>query len=181
VNSSLLWQLATTFAALSLVAIGGANSVVPELHRQVVTVQGWMSDGTFAHLFAIAQAAPGPNVLVVSLIGWHLAGWSGLAVATLAMCVPSCLLTFSFSRIRARLVGALWLKLLQAALVPIAIGLMAASGLVMARAADSNLLQVALSAGTALMVYFTRRNPLWALGAGALCGLAAYYLAAQFS
>ena len=175
-NSSLLGQLAITFAALSLVAIGGANAVVPELHRQVVTVQGWMTDGTFAHLFAIAQTAPGPNVLVVSLIGWHLAGWSGLAVATIAMCLPSCLLTFTFSRIRARLVGATWLKVLQAALVPIAIGLMAASGLVMARTTDSNLLHVALTAGTAAMVYFTRRNPIWALAIGAVCGIGAYYL-----
>ncbi|MET1028854.1 MAG: chromate transporter [Dongiaceae bacterium] len=176
-KSSLLGQLAITFASLSLIAIGGANSVIPEMHRQVVTLQGWMSDNTFANLFAIAQAAPGPNVLVVSLIGWHLAGWSGLAVATIAMCGPSCVLAFFVSRLRDRMVGARWLKILQAALVPIAIGAMAASGFVMAQAADSGLLDIALTAGTTLMVFFTRCNPLWALTSGAAFGMLAYLLA----
>jgi chromate transporter len=61
---------------LSLVSIGGINVLLPEIRRQVVNVHGWMTDAAFAHAFAIASAAPGPNVIVVSLIGWQVAGWA---------------------------------------------------------------------------------------------------------
>lgn len=92
--SGSLRALATTFAALSLVSIGGPTATLPEIHRQVVSVLGWMDDQTFAHLFAISQIAPGPNILVVSLIGWQVAGFAGLMVATLASLAPSSLLAF---------------------------------------------------------------------------------------
>src|SRR5258706_13600256 len=62
------------FSLLSLIAVGGAITVIPEMHRSVVEVHGWMSGAQFADLFALAQAAPGPNILVVSLIGWKVAG-----------------------------------------------------------------------------------------------------------
>jgi chromate transporter len=176
VKTDLLGQLAVTFGTLSLVAIGGANAVVPELHRQAVTLQGWMSDTTFANLFAIAQAAPGPNVMIASLIGWHLAGPLGLLVATLGMCLPSSLLTFSIARLRQRVVGAPWLKTLQLALTPIPIGLMAASGVIMARAADSNMMAILLTVATAIYVGFTQRNPIWALVIGGLAGVVSQIL-----
>ena len=83
-NLLLLLQLALTFAPLSLVAVGGAAAVLPDIHRQVVEARGWMSDGAFLDLFAVAQAAPGPNVMVVSLIGWQVAGVPGFLVATVA-------------------------------------------------------------------------------------------------
>jgi len=169
-KSGLLGQLAITFATMSLAAIGGANAVLPEMHRQVVTVHGWANDATFANLFAIAQAAPGPNIMIVSLIGWQLAGPIGLAVATLAICLPSSLLTFAISRVRRRLLEASWLKILQMALMPIPIGLMAASGLIMARAADSTTLAILLTTAATVFVGFTQRNPLWALVAGGLAG-----------
>ncbi len=90
----LLSQLATTFGALSLLSIGGANATLPEVHRQVVDHLHWMNDETFAKLVAIGQTAPGPNVLVISMIGWHMAGVLGMAVATVAIisrlrCWPS--------------------------------------------------------------------------------------------
>jgi chromate transport protein ChrA len=65
--TSVLMELARTFAMLSLVSIGGINVLLPEIRRQVVDVHGWMTDAAFAHTFAIASAAPGPNVIVVSL------------------------------------------------------------------------------------------------------------------
>ena len=70
----LLLRIAHVFGILSLVSIGGANAVLPEIRRQVVDVQGWMNDASFANLFAISHAAPGPNIIMVSLIGWQLAG-----------------------------------------------------------------------------------------------------------
>lgn len=167
----LLGQIAATFAPLSLVAVGGANAVIPDMHRQVVTVHGWMDDTAFANLFAIAKAAPGPNVMVVSLVGWQLAGILGLIVATIAMCGPSCLLTFAFGRLRARLIDAPWLKMAQRALVPIAIGLMLASGLVIAESAAANWLRIAVSVVTVAVVFGTEISPLWCLIGGAGLGM----------
>jgi chromate transporter len=167
----LLWQIAGTFASLSLVAVGGANAVIPEIHRQVVEVHGWMSDMAFANLFAIAQAAPGPNVLVVSLIGWKVAGWAGLAVATAAMILPASLLAFAAGRLLTRFAGASWVQNVQSGLIPVAVGLILASGVVMGRAADHGPLTIAITAGTALFVFLSDHNPLWALGVGTLASI----------
>ena len=167
-KSSVLWQIAITFASLSLVAMGGANAVVPEIHRQVVGAHGWMNDATFAQLFAIAQAAPGPNILMVSLIGWRVAGIPGFAVATMAMIVPSSLLAFAVGRLIRRFTDAPWISIIKAALVPIAVGLILAGGVVVTRAAVHNLWSLAIAAGAAIFVLFSNRNPLWALASGTI-------------
>lgn len=73
-DDSPIASLVVSMLALSLFTIGGMNAAIPELHRQVVEVHGWMSDRRFADLFAIAQAAPGPNIIIVALIGWEVAG-----------------------------------------------------------------------------------------------------------
>ena len=93
-----LIALAVQFAILSLFAIGGAMAVVPEMHRQAVDVAHWMTERQFADLFAIGQAAPGPNIIIVTLIGFKAAGIPGALVATLAMCGPTCVLTYYVSR-----------------------------------------------------------------------------------
>jgi chromate transporter len=173
VNLALLLQLALTFAPLSLVAVGGAAAVLPDIHRQVVEAHGWMSDNAFLDLFAVAQAAPGPNVMVVSLIGWQVAGVPGFLVATAAMCGPPSLLALGLARLRARLAGAAWLRTAQAGLVPIAIGLALSSGVVLAQAAHSGWLTAALTLGTTLFVWLTRWSPLWALAMGAVAGMVA--------
>ena len=87
--SGTLLTMAWTFGLMSLLAIGGANSTIPEMHRVAVDVQHWMSNAQFADMFAISQLSPGPNVLIVTLIGYHVAGIAGALVATFAMCGPS--------------------------------------------------------------------------------------------
>ena len=82
------------FVVLSFVAFGGATALLPEMHRVVVLEHGWLDDTTFTHLYAIAQAAPGPNVLVVTLIGWKVAGLAGALATTLAMCLPMSVLIY---------------------------------------------------------------------------------------
>jgi chromate transporter len=167
-----LTQIAITCATLSAVSIGGANAALPEIHRQAVDILAWMNDETFAHLFAIAQIAPGPNILLVSLIGWQVAGATGLLVATIAILGPSSVMAFGVGRIVAHWQDAAWVKTAKAALAPIGVGLILASGIVAARAADQGLLGWAITAASAAFVVFTGRNPLWALAAGALVGLA---------
>ena len=174
---SLLPRMAAVFASLSLVAVGGANAVVPDLHRQVVTQLGWMDDRTFADLFGLAQVAPGPNILIVSLLGWQVAGISGLLVATAAILGPPGLLAFAIGRLVARHGEAAWLRLVQAGLVPVAVGLILASGLVMARAASLDLVTGVITLATALFVLLTRRNPLWPIAGGAALSVIAHHLA----
>ena len=82
---ALIW----TFGLMSLFAVGGANSAIPEMHRVAVDVQHWMTDKQFADMYAISQLSPGPNVLIVTLIGYSVGGVAGGLVATLAMCAPT--------------------------------------------------------------------------------------------
>jgi chromate transporter len=157
---------------LSLVAVGGVNTIVPELHRQTVEVAHWLTDQQFADLFALAQAAPGPNVLFVTLIGWQIAGWEGALIATAALCGPSCVLTFAVAHAWRRFKDAPWRIATQAGLVPVTVGLIAASAFLLARAADRSLVAVAITAATAGIAYWSRINPLWALAAAAAIGFA---------
>ena len=174
--SSVLAELARTFALMSLVSIGGINALLPEIHRQVVDSHGWMTDAAFSNAFAIANASPGPNVILISLIGWQVAGLPGLLVATLAIMIPSCTLAFAVSRGITRFSRSPIVALLRDALVPVALGLMLASGVSMMRTVDKDVLTVAISLATAVFVYATKRNPLWALSVAALVNIAALHL-----
>jgi chromate transporter len=173
VNETLA-QLALDFSALSLIAVGGAVTVLPEMHRSIVEVHGWMSGAQFAELFALAQAAPGPNILVVSLVGWKVAGLSGAVVATAAMCVPSCVLTYAVSGVWQRFRGARWRSAVEDGLVPVTVGLMLAGGYLITVSADHSIGAFAITAATAAIVLTTRIHPLWVFAAGGLLGLAGW-------
>ena len=134
---------------MSLFAIGGANAAVPEMHRLAVDVMQWMTDRQFTDIFAIAQVTPGPNVIIVSLIGYHVAGLPGALVATVAMCGPSCLFAAFVGRAWDRFRDAPWRIVIQAGLVPLSIGLLAASAFIVARAADQTWVAFAITAATA--------------------------------
>ncbi len=171
-GESALWIIAINFALLSLIAVGGINPILPELHRQAVDAHGWMSSARFTDLFAIAQGAPGPNILVVTLIGWDVAGVPGALVATAAICGPSCVLAYFVSRIWDRFRLARWRNAIQAGLVPVTVGLVAAGAYILARTADSSFLAFAVTAVTAAAVFLTRIHPLVFLAVGAALGLA---------
>lgn len=169
-----LGDLVRHFAVLSLLAIGGANAVVPEMHRHAVDVAHWMTDQEFAALYAIGQAAPGPNVLVVTLIGWHVAGIAGALVATIAMCGPSCLLTYAVVHSARHFKEHPLARTIQDGLAPLTAGLIAATAYLLARAADTTLLTVMVTAATAALSYWTKVNPLWAFAAAAALGAAGW-------
>jgi chromate transporter len=162
--------LATTFGLMSLFAVGGANSAVPEMHRVAVDVHHWLTDKQFADVFAISQLSPGPNVLIVTLIGYAVAGLGGALVATVAMCLPTALLAYGVSRFLKRSGQSRWPAIIQAALVPVSIGLMAASGLVLAQASDRTWVALLVTVVTAVVASLTRLNPLWLLLAGGCLG-----------
>ena len=164
--------LAAHFAFLSLFAIGGANAAIPEMHRLAVEVMGWMTDREFADMFAIAQLAPGPNVILVTLIGYHVAGVAGAFVTTAAMCGPTCVVAYFVGRAWERFKHAPWRAVIQAGIVPVSIGLIGASAYLIARATDHNLITAAITAVTAALAYWTRINPLWMFAAAAVLGFA---------
>jgi chromate transporter len=166
-----LSALALQFAGLSLVAFGGANAVIPEIRRQAVDVQHWMTNQDFAALFAIAQAAPGPNFLVSTLVGWKAAGLLGALVATAAMCAPSCLLTFWIAKAWDRYRETQWRAAIGAGLAPVTVGFVFSSAYVLVRAADADWRLALVTAASAAIAFFTKLNPLWCLGAAALLGV----------
>jgi chromate transporter len=166
-----LFTLAWTFGVMSLLAVGGANSTIPEMHRVTVDVHRWMSDSQFADMFAISQLSPGPNVLIVTLIGYHVAGIAGAATATFAMCGPSAVLAYFVSKFF-RSNRSPWPALLQAALVPLSIGLMCASGLILALASNHSWIAAAITITSAVLALLIRLNPLWMLMAGGILGFA---------
>ena len=166
--STLVW----TFGLMSLFAVGGANSAVPEMHRIAVDVQHWMSDKQFADIFAIAQMSPGPNVLIVTLIGYSVAGVAGALAATLAMCGPTAILAYYVSRLLQRSSHSRWPALIQAALVPLSIGLLGASGLILALTSDRSWVAGLITAAAAVLAFATRLNPVWLLLAGGVLGFA---------
>jgi len=171
-HSPSLFELTLYFLGLSLLAIGGANAVIPDMHRHLVEVRGWMSGAEFAALAALSQAAPGPNVLIVSLLGWKVAGFPGALAATAAMCIPSSLLAFFFSRFWQRHHQAHWRAIVQGGLAPLTVGLILASGYVLTRAADHSAWAYAMTGVTAVLVLTTRLHPLWLLAIAALLGYA---------
>lgn len=171
-SPDVLLEIAWRFASLSLLAVGGINALLPEIHRVVVDVEGWMTSAEFADLFALAQLAPGPNAMVISLLGWKVAGIAGAFVATLAACGPSSLLCYYAVRGMARMPSERMRAVLQRALAPVAIGLIFASGYTLARAADHSAGALFLTVIGAAAVAFTRVNPVWILAAAAAAGIA---------
>lgn len=171
-NDNSILTLLWTFGVMSLLAVGGANAAIPEMHRIAVDVQHWMSDKEFADVFAISQLSPGPNVLIVTLIGYSVAGIAGALAATLAMCGPTAILAYYVSRLLQRSSHSRWPAIIQAALVPMSIGLMAASGLILARTSDQGWIAALTTAAAAALAFATRLNPFWMLMAGGLLGFA---------
>ena len=175
VDNDLLAQLAVVFAKLSLMAVGGINPLLPEMHRLVVETYHWMNDAQFTTLFAITQGAPGPNVLVVAAIGWQVAGIPGAIVSLSAICLPSALLAGGVATLRDRVAEAQWARDIQQGLVPVTVGLVAASSLLLARGASetaaSPYTSTLLAAAALWVTIRYNPNPLWLLAIGAILGL----------
>lgn len=170
----MLGTLAWRFFVLAFLAIGGVNAALPEVHRQVVEVERWMTNGEFAAYFAIANAAPGPNLLIVTLVGWHVAGVLGALVATIAMVGPTSVMVYVVFQIWDRFGDALWRRPVQNGLSAVTVGLLAASAFLLARASDTGWVTFAITVATAIVSYLTRLNPLWAFATAAAIGSAGF-------
>ena len=168
----LLLELAGRFALISLFAVGGGITIlVPQMQYELVQQKHWLDDRTFAQLFAVAQAAPGPNFLLVPLIGWHVAAWQGALVSLVAFVTPAALIAFVVGRALNRHQSPLIVRI-RRSFRPVTGGLWIAAGLVIAHTTDHSLVPLLVTAGVALLALFVDASPLWwCIGAGLLGAL----------
>lgn len=165
--SELFWR----FCFFSLMAVGGANALLPEIFRHVVILDKWLLSAEFATFYAIAQAAPGPNVLIVALIGWKLQGLPGALACMIGMVLPSSLIAFGVGKLWYRFRDSPWRKMIERGLAPITIGLVLGSGCLLLNTAASSWKLYLIGIATAIASYFFRHNPLWWLAIAAVCGV----------
>ena len=167
-----LVELALYFGLLSLLSVGGIPAVVPEMQRYVVDVKAWLTPSEFIQVFAVGQAAPGPNVLIASLIGWQVAGLAGALIALVAFCGPAAVLAFWVAELWDRFKGTEWRRAIQRAIAPLVVGMILAGGVVLATPGGTPDWRLwAIAGGSAAAALFVNRlNPLWLLAAGGLAG-----------
>ena len=169
-----LLELFLRFLTLSLLSIGGAMSTAPEMHRYLVVERGWLGEADFTTAIALAQAAPGPNVLFVPVLGFQVAGLAGAAAALLGILLPSTLLSLGVSRWGATRRNTPLVRAFTAGLAPVTVGLTFAAGWLLAlpfigdpahRAGALGL--IALTAAVTLK---TKLAPMWLIAVGAAAG-----------
>ncbi len=166
-----LLDLFLHFASLSLLAIGGALATSPEMRRYLADERGWVTPVQFTDAIAIAQAAPGPNILFVTLLGWQAGGAAGAIAATVGILLPSSLATFAGWRWKTAREDAPLVAAIRLGLSPLAIGLTGSAGWVIAAGGNGTDPALwALTAASTAIVVLTRLNMLWLIGAGALLG-----------
>ena len=166
-----LLDIALYFMVLSLFSVGGLPSVLPEMQRSVVEVTGWMSPAEFMQAFAVGQAAPGPNMLITTLVGWHVAGLAGAVVALAAMCGPAAVLAWFVTDLWDRFKDSPWRRAIQRAIAPVVVAMILSGGVVLATPGSTPDWRLWLiAAATAAGILVTKLNPLWFLAAGGVLG-----------
>lgn len=188
-NAADWWSLFEHFASLSLLAVGGAITTAPDMHRYLVDETHWLSDGQFTSSIALAQAAPGPNILFVALMGWQVGmnaaasqggGWMSVALASLGVLVamlgimlPSSVLTYTATRWAHQHRDNIGIRAFKSGMAPIVIALLLATAWLLTVSHDQPARDwplYALTLATTLIVWRTKVHMLWLIGAGALLG-----------
>ncbi len=158
-QSTKILNLMWVFALLSLVAVGGGTAVLPEMRRMLVGHFHWLSDKQFREIYSIGQIAPGPNMLMVEVIGFRLAGAFGAVVVGLAFFIPDCLITFYVNRVWKRFEGSPWRTAIQRGMAPVAIGLMLSGTYTVAKISIVDLTTGLLALVVFAILYFRHVNP----------------------
>ncbi len=167
------WDLWLTllghFFMMSLMSIGGAVTVAPEMHRLLVVQHHLLTDMQFTSAMALAQASPGPNVLFVGVLGFQVAGVAGAAAAMLGIMLPSTTLALLVARWGKAREDWRSVQAFKIGMAPLTLALIAATGWLLAPPA-TEWRALLLTTITALLVWRTRLHLLWLIGAGALLG-----------
>lgn len=169
------------YMSLSLLSIGGALATAPEMHRYLVADQHWLSEAQFSSSITIAQAAPGPNILFVALMGWNIGlntgnmanGLLGMVLSMVGILLPSTAFTFLATRWVHRNRHMRAVRAFKSGMGPIVVGLMFATGWILASIHDvpsTDWPLWLLTAATIVLILKTRIHILWLLAAAALLG-----------
>jgi chromate transporter len=168
VANSVLWQLVSVFAPLSLLTIGGGQSILADVYQQTVTRHHWLTPAQFVDDYAISRAAPGPASLLVTLIGWQVAGVAGALVASIAIFVPSSILFYGFAVfwLRHSHQGR-WREKLARGLAPVSVGLVFAGSYSILTVNDGGVLGWVVTGASLLVLLVSKVHPFVLLLGGA--------------
>lgn len=164
---SLAWSILLVFAPLSLVTIGGGQSAVADMHRQIVDVHHWMTASQFVDAFAISRMAPGPGSLLATLIGWQVAGFWGAVAATVGIFGPTAFLIYGVAHLWSRFEGARWQRALETGLRPVAAGMILAATYVLIQAMDGGWIARSTALVSTALLMLTPINPIVLIATGA--------------
>ncbi len=164
-----LWALIAIFVPFSLMSIGGGSAIMSGMQHESVVVHGWISPREFIDLFAVSRAAPGPGIMLATLIGWKVAGWLGAFVASMAMFLPSSLLCYAVVRLSNTHRDKTWHKVVREGLAPVGVGLMFAGAVAIFRLSEGGLVGAAIATVSTAILMLVPRFPM--LGVLALGGL----------
>jgi chromate transporter len=167
-----LFALFVHFVALWFVAVGGPSTILPEIHRYVVEAKHLLTSAEVAEIYTVAQVAPGPNAMYVTLLGWRLAGWMGAAATTIPLLLPASTLTLLVGHLNERYPHAPLGRAIRRGMMPITIGLTFASATILMHAANHDWRGYLLTLLTVAWVLYKPSNPLWLFAVGALAGIA---------
>ena len=165
---ALFWH----FLLLGSVAVGGVSTVMPDMYRYVVDENAMITAREFSDAYALAQAAPGPNALWVTLLGLQARGWAGALATTLGILIPATALSLIASTLHARHADTPLALAVRRGLAPVALGFMLASGWLLLRSIGHDWRGYLIALITLVIAMGTRLNPLWLLAAGAAAGMA---------
>ena len=168
---SMLLSLFLKLSLFSMIAFGGVNALLPELLNLAVNQEHWIDLQTFSDYFAIAQAAPGPNFMTVTLLGWHIYGIIGALVATFAIVWPSSILIFFLQRFILGIKDPVKKKSIQYAAAALAIGLVLSSAWEIALQINHGVAAYLLTIATIGLTLFTRWHPLYLIAIGGVLGV----------
>ena len=153
--------LLAVFVPFSLVSVGGGTSIIAGIQHETVEVHHWLTNREFVDLFAISRAAPGPGLLLSTLVGWHVLGWTGAIIATIAIFLPSSLLCYGVALVWRRYRGRRWHRALEEGLTPVGIGLVLAGAVSVLRVSGGGGLAWLLAFATAaLLTWKPKLHPL---------------------
>ena len=158
------------FLMLSLLAVGGAISTAPDMHRYLVIDQRWITDTQFTTSVALAQAAPGPNLLFVAVLGWNVAGPLGALATMLGIMLPSTTLALWATRWGDKRRDTLGVRAFTSGLAPLTIGLLLATGWVLTDPIRGHWGLMVLVGLTVLVLLRTKLSPIWLVAAGMVAG-----------
>jgi chromate transporter len=173
---NILLQLGLNFVLLSLLAVGGGTAVLPEM-QSILYAHFGLDHTQFVHMYSIGQLAPGPNMLMVLIIGYQIAGLAGAGIVLLAFFLPSSILCFYVGRLWARIGESPWRRAVQNALEPISVGLMASGVYAVGKASIVSSLTAGLALITLYLILRTKFNPVIViLGSGLVATLITKFL-----